>query len=101
MQSHYPAKFERIMGYTPNEWRMRLPHAIGPNPWDDESPSAACVHLGASGVLRIDWEALPPRVIALMQIPQMRVRFAFSGLDDAERLTFMRRFDLTMQKGGG
>ena len=29
------------------------------------------------------------------------VRFAFAGLDDAERYRFMKRFDLYMQRGGG
>ena len=29
------------------------------------------------------------------------VYFAFSGLDAAQRFTFMKRFDLYMQRGGG
>ena len=101
MQSHYPAEFERIMGYTLNEWRMRLPHAIGASPWVDDGVAAVRVNLGAGALLMLDWEVLPPRIIALMQIPQLKVRFAFSGLGDTERFTFMKRFDLTMQKGGG
>jgi hypothetical protein len=44
---------------------------------------------------------MPPRVIALMRMPVLRVGFAFSGLDAAQRFAFMKRFDLYMQRGGG
>jgi hypothetical protein len=42
-----------------------------------------------------------PRVIGLVRIPVLRVSFRFAGLDDAQRYTFMQRFDLYMQRGGG
>jgi hypothetical protein len=34
-------------------------------------------------------------------MPVLRVNFTFSGLDAAQRYTFMKRFDLYMQRGGG
>jgi hypothetical protein len=99
MQSFYPAVFERTMGYTPGEWRLRLPLAIGAHPWTEHGGTAQ-VEL-AQGTCVLAWRELTPRSIALMRIPQMQVRFEFSGLSDEERLTFMKRFDLAMQKGGG
>jgi hypothetical protein len=51
--------------------------------------------------LQLRWQPMPPRVIALMRMPVLRVGFAFSGLDSAQRYVFMKRFDLYMQRGGG
>jgi hypothetical protein len=36
-----------------------------------------------------------------MVMPRLHVRFAFTGRDGARRYTFMKRFDLYMQRGGG
>ena len=99
MQSFYPERFERDMGTTEAEWLMRLPQAIGPWAWRREG---ACVQVDfGAGRLQIDWEELAPRVIALMRMPRLSVRFAFEGVAAPDRLQFMRRFDLTMQRGGG
>jgi len=40
-------------------------------------------------------------VIALMRLPRLALRFAFSGVSEAERHAFMKRFDLYTQRGGG
>jgi hypothetical protein len=40
-------------------------------------------------------------VVALVRLPRLIVNFRFAGLDDAQRYTFMKRFDLYMQRGGG
>jgi hypothetical protein len=53
------------------------------------------------GQLRLRWEVLPPRRIALVQLPRMQVAFAFEDTTREERLAFMRYFDLYMQRGGG
>jgi hypothetical protein len=42
-----------------------------------------------------------PRVIAMVRMPRLLVRFRFAGLNDVQRHTFMQRFDLYMQRGGG
>ena len=34
-------------------------------------------------------------------MPRLKVRFRFNGLTDERRYTFMRYFDLYMQRGGG
>jgi hypothetical protein len=36
-----------------------------------------------------------------MRKPRLMVGFRFAGLDEAQRCTFMKRFDLYMQRGGG
>jgi hypothetical protein len=44
---------------------------------------------------------MPPRVIALLRMPVLRVNFDFQGVNAGERHAFMRPFDLCMQRGGG
>lgn len=67
--------------------------------WQREG-SAVRVTIGA-GSLVLQWEVQPPRTIALMRLPVLRMRFQFQGLSAEERYTFMRRFDLYTQRGGG
>lgn len=99
MQSAYDARFEREMGCTEQEWLMWLPAAIGDREWR-LGASRADVDIGP-GTLRLDWRVGEPRVIALMRMPRLHVSFRFEGLDAGQRLAFMRRFDLYMQRGGG
>ena len=99
MQSHYPERFERDMGTTETEWLVALPRAIGDHAfvlgvWH------ARVQIG-EGHLQLHWHALPPRVIALLRLQRLAVTFVFEGVDEAARQRFMKRFDLTMQRGGG
>ena len=99
MQSSYAETFERDMGCSEAEWLGWLPAAIGGCPWQAGSGSAR-VDI-APGALQLRWQVMPPRVIALMRMPVLRVTFAFSGLDATQRFAFMKRFDLYMQRGGG
>ena len=99
MQSHYPAQFDREMGCTETEWLGWLPAAMGEVAWQLE-PGRARASV-AQGKLEIQWQAGPPRRIALISMPRLLVSFRFEGLDDAQRYTFMKRFDLYMQRGGG
>jgi hypothetical protein len=99
MQSSYDERFQRDMGCTEHEWLGWLPAAVGDNAWEQDGSSAR-VDI-APGHLQLRWEAQPPRVIALMRMPVLRVSFAFTGLDAAQRYAFMKRFDLYMQRGGG
>lgn len=77
---------------------------MGTNEWQRNGQSA-CVDIqntdGSQGQLNLRWQEAPPRRIALMRIPRLLVSFQFEGLDDGQRYTFMRRFDLYMQRGGG
>jgi hypothetical protein len=36
-----------------------------------------------------------------MRLPRLHVAFRFEGTAPTERLVFMRRFDLYLQRGGG
>lgn len=99
MQSHYEAAFERDMGCTETEWLGWLPAAMGAVVWQRQGQCLSAEI--PPGSLRIEWEPKAPRVIALMRMPVLGVRFAFSGLDAEQRYAFMRRFDLYMQRGGG
>ena len=99
MQSFYAERFEREMGCTEAEWLRWLPDAIGEQHWKLQA-NAAAVRIG-DGALGLTWHTGEPRVIALMSMPRLLVSFRFSGLDAAQRYTFMKRFDLFMQRGGG
>jgi hypothetical protein len=99
MQAHYERVFEREMGCTEAELRGWLPGACG---------GAALAFLDGGvdvaldgGDLRLRWQALPPRRIALITLPRLHVRFDFEGVDEDERQRFMRHFDLYTQRGGG
>jgi hypothetical protein len=100
LQGHYPHAFERDMGCTAAELRAWLPGACGHAPlqWDGDQ---AVSMQAAGGQVRIDWQPLPPRRIALLALPRMNIRFEAMGVDDAAWQAFMRRFDLHTQRGGG
>ena len=93
------ADFEREKGCTPDELRRWLPGASGDRPvaWRTDG---ADVTIGG-GRLRLDWQVLPPRRIASIVLPRLRVRFDFGGVGDDERRGFMRFFDLYTHRGGG
>ncbi len=99
MQAHYPETFERDMACTEAEWLAWLPAAVGEYRYQ-QGPGEVQVQIG-SGVLQLQWQVQPPRVIALVRLPRLAVRFAFHDVRDAERTAFMRRFDLYTQRGGG
>jgi hypothetical protein len=100
MQSSYADRFERDMGCTETEWLGWLPAAVGDGrPWRVEGSSALVQIPPGSQQQRCQHN--PPRVIAHMRMPVLRVGFVFEGLDAAQRYAFMKRFDLYMQRGGG
>lgn len=99
MQSFYAEKFDREVGCTETEWLRWLPAAVGDNHWKLQTQSAG-VRIG-DGALGLKWQVGEPRTIGLVQIPRLLVSFRFAGLTDTERYTFMKRFDLYMQRGGG
>ena len=99
MQSFYPETFERDMACTEAEWLMWLPNAVGAHPLETQAGAARVALDG--GELRMHWQAQAPRVIALVRLPRLAVRFEFMGVPEKIRLIFMKRFDLYMQRGGG
>lgn len=53
------------------------------------------------GEVRIWLRQEPPRRIALVEIPVLRVRFRFRGLDRLAREAFLDHFDTYTRRGGG
>ena len=100
MQAHYPAAFEREMGCTVADLLRWLPGAAGAALVVASSDSARVAPIGA-GELQLAWQVLPPRRVALMAMPVLRVRFRFDGVGDEARQAFMRWFDLYTLRGGG
>jgi len=99
VQSAYAEQFEREMGCTEAEWLMWLPAAIGEHEWRREAATVS-VRID-DGVLTLGWRTGKPRVIAQVRLPRLHVSFRFEALDAGQRLAFMKRFDLYMQRGGG
>lgn len=99
-----PATFTREQGCSENEWLGWLPGAVGPHPWRATGPAQAEVLLDAwqpRARLRLQWQALPPRRIALLQMPRLSVTFDFQDCPPQDRARFMHYFDLYTRRGGG
>ncbi|MGY0194954.1 hypothetical protein ACWA7J_07765 [Leptothrix sp. BB-4] len=99
-----PPAFSREQGCSEAEWLGWLPGAVGPHPWRSTGEGAAEVNLDAwqpGARLLLDWQTLPPRRIALLQMPRLAVRFTFEGCEAPERARFMHYFDLYTRRGGG
>jgi hypothetical protein len=109
-----PEAFDREMGCSEVEWLRWLPEATAPHRLSLHQGGATVFAatpmrevLGASlnaeqaMLLELTWKVLPARRIALLEISRLLVSFQFKGIDVQDRVDFMRRFDLTMQRGGG
>lgn len=94
-----PERFERDYGCTEAEWLGWLPGAVKEHALALQGAGAE-VRIGA-GLLQLRWQALPPRRIALLQLPRLAVAFVFEDVGEAQRASFMNYFDLYMQRGGG
>jgi hypothetical protein len=99
VQSYYPPDFDREMGCTEREWLSWLPGAVRAHALVLGKAQAEIEIEG--GHLRLNWQMLEPRRIALMRMPRLAVQFRFAGVADEARQRFMRYFDLYMQRGGG
>ena len=102
MQSFYAEQFDREMGCTVAEWLMWLPAALGDAVWTQQGDAVhASIPAVPNALLDLAWHVGEPRRIAQIVLPRLHVHFAFTGLSDAQRYMFMKRFDLYMQRGGG
>ncbi|MBL0087027.1 MAG: hypothetical protein IPP44_10125 [Ideonella sp.] len=100
MRPEFPMQFEREHGCTEAEWLGWLPGAVRNHALDTGVPGQASVTIHG-GSLSLQWHALEPRRLGLARFPRLMMRYRFDGLDANERATFMRYFDLYMQRGGG
>lgn len=93
-------QFAREYGCTEREWLGWMPGATGGLPMHAEGPHGLAVAIGP-GRLRLTWQVLPPRAIALVRLPRLAVQFHFEGVPAEGRRQFLRRFDMHLQRGGG
>lgn len=99
-----PASFTREQGCSEAEWLGWLPGAVGTHPWRSSGDGRAEVLLDAcrpGARLQLHWQALPPRRIALLNMPRLSVQFTFEGCEPQDRARFMHYFDLYTRRGGG
>jgi hypothetical protein len=99
MQAHYAAEFHREQGITEADWLQLLPRAAQGHALT-LADGRAEIAIG-NGALHLNWTVMPLRQIALIRLPRLAVHYRFEGVGDAERHAFMKRFDLTIQRGGG
>lgn len=95
--------FTRTMGCSGAELTAWLPRALPEAKLSvaADAESGSCRAAYADGELLIEWRRLPPRQIALLRVPQLEVRFSYSGLEPARRNSIQTYFDRATQRGGG
>jgi hypothetical protein len=97
----YTESFEREHGFTAAQWLDGLRGAVGAHALEVAADGGSARVQIDGGTLELHWAALPPRRIALMQMPRLAVSYRFRGVASQARVAFMRYFDLFMQRGGG
>jgi len=90
---------DREMGCTREEFVRWLPGATRHAPMQINADSAV-VHAGEATV-EISFAQAPPRRIALISMPVLKVSFRFSGAGACAYREFMAYFDLYTKRGGG
>jgi hypothetical protein len=98
---HVPETFERVMGCTAAELVTWLPRALPNADLSTDVPGQRNVAAWSFGSMVLHWSPLPSRRIALLEIPQLQVHFAYHGMDDATRYRVQKCFDLQTHRGGG
>ncbi len=95
--------FTRTMGCSGSELAAWLQRALPDAGLTIESHAArgSCRASYADGELLIEWRTLEPRRIALIRVPQLDVRFSYSGLSLERRQAIQTYFDRATQRGGG
>lgn len=89
------------MGCTASELVSWLPRALPDAELNTDVAEQRNVAIWVDGSMELRWNTLPPRRIALLEIPQLQVSFTYEGLDDGARYRIQRRFDLQTHRGGG
>jgi hypothetical protein len=89
----------REMGCTSEEFVRWLPGATR-HAHMRLSADKAVVHAGKTTV-EISFTPAPPRRIALISTPMLKVSFRFSGAGASAYREFMAYFDLYTKRGGG
>ena len=90
---------DREMGCTREEFVRWLPGATRHAPMQMNADKAV-VHAGEA-TIEISFTQAPPRKIALVSMPVLKVSFRFSGAGADAFREFMAYFDLYTKRGGG
>lgn len=90
---------QREMGCTREEFVRWLPGATRHAPLHVDTDKAVA-QAGAARI-EISFTPAPPRRIALVSMPVLKVSFRFSGADASTYRAFMAYFDLYTKRGGG
>lgn len=98
---YVPARFEQVMGCTDADLMRSLPVALPGATVAADAAAGAVEAVFTDGTLRLNWRTLPPRKIALLEIPRLQVQFEYTGMAPERRREVQRRFDLATQRGGG
>jgi hypothetical protein len=93
-----PAMIEREMSATVAEFVRGLEAAFG-NRVEGGPDFFRIVDNGAA--MEIDLQIGPPRVIALLRLPTLRVRIRFTAGQPDQHRALLARMDRAMQRGGG
>ena len=98
-----PLTLVREMGCTMTEFARWLPGATHAAPGTSQVDGDGLRHRlqVSGGIVEIDLQLQPPRRIALLSLPVLRVTFRFIDLDDVARSAFLTHFDHYTRRGGG
>jgi hypothetical protein len=88
----------RDMAITAAELRRSL-HSAFPGNVSEQEGRYRIVFAGAT--LGIDAKPLPPRIIALLELPRLEVRLRFTAGTPGQRGLLLERMDRALQRGGG
>jgi hypothetical protein len=89
---------EREVWATPAEFRRGLALAFPAGLV--ERDGLLCVDDGQAA-MAIALEVMPPRTIALLHMPRMKVSLRMTAGSAEQRAAMLARMDLAMQRGGG
>ena len=87
------------MGLTRSDFLRTLPAAVAPLDYRVDQDLVTIDH--PAGRIEISLRPATERRLGSFRLPVVPMQFRFTGLDPAQRQSFMQRFDLHFQRGGG
>lgn len=94
-----PYEVSRTMGLTHREFLRSLPAAVAGMAYRVQGSRIFLSDTGRRVQILLGREQ--ERRLGSLQLPQTRVSLSLEGFSEEERKTFLRRFDLAFQRGGG
>lgn len=94
-----PELVERLVTATPAQFERDL-RAAWPAATGSAAAGALLIKVEALS-LRIEIQPIGVRRLGLFELPQLQVRYRFSGANEGARHALLATLDRAMQKGGG